>query len=193
MNKKKKLTEEIDKHKKTSKSSAEVAEVLRLLTDEISHSVLTVSGEKLPLDDVFTFSMKKQLKKGVVSCDFVFQAKISGEIDNIAVGEEKAIKVKRFKASGGKKLKKDISRLWKDVSKNISAGLPPSPEIAKELLKICDDYSLHAHSEWFDLWRNCCSEVKSCVNSALSGDFITAVAKINEVNRLTRECHKLYK
>ncbi|MBI5558875.1 MAG: hypothetical protein HY885_14710 [Deltaproteobacteria bacterium] len=97
------------------------------------------------------------------------------------------------RASGGKKLKKEISRLWREVAGLISRDLVPARESCVQLLGMCEDYNLCAHSEWFDAWRQCGEQVKLCLLAAERGDFSAAREKISEVNHLTRECHKFYK
>ncbi|MCB2182972.1 MAG: hypothetical protein KQH63_13140 [Desulfobulbaceae bacterium] len=100
---------------------------------------------------------------------------------------------KRFRASGGKHLKKDISRLWKEAAESIEADVVPSAFFCKELLDKCEDYNLYSHRQWAGLWRECCRHVKKCLCFAREGDFTSARKLVVEVNRLTEECHKLYK
>jgi len=105
----------------------------------------------------------------------------------------KQIERKLFKAVGGKKIKKDISRLWKVVVKSVNACKIPDSGGISDLLNSCEDYNLHTNREWADLWRDCFDKVKECTIAARNGDFDTAKEKIVEVNRLTKECHKKYK
>lgn len=190
---KKKFLEETYKNKKERKSSAQVAVELRQLADEIDQSELVISGEKLTLIDSFSFSTKKQLKKGAVSCEIYIQSKISSETVPHATVKEKKKPHKKLKSTADKGLKKDISRMWKDVSKSIRAGEKPSGDISSQLLKKCDDYTVCAHKEWFDLWRECAEQIKKCLLSAQNDDFELAKQQVILVNRLTKECHNLYK
>ena len=145
------------------------------------------------MGDSFSFTLKKQLKKGVVSCEFLLKANVAEQAEpqneHAAVNETS----QKFPAAGGKKVKKDISRLWKEVVKQVNAENVLSAETAAELRKKCEDYHLHAHSQWFDAWRSCADQVKACITAAASGDFGKARELITEVNHLTKECHRLYK
>jgi hypothetical protein len=129
----------------------------------------------------------------MVSCDFLLQTKMMEKAESPSVATAGNKNLQKFPASGGKKLKKDISRLWKDVVKQVSEESVLSIGLAPELRKKCEDYNLSAHSQWFDGWRKCADKVKACIAAAENGDFAAAREKISEVNHLTKECHRLYK
>ncbi len=192
MDKKKKIIEE-NRKQKNEWTSEQVCEELGSLVKEIADLQITVMGQKLSLADAFTFSIRKQLKKGVVSCEIFLQTTLASAKAEAFSGKEQRIVGKQFKSSGGKKLKKDISRLWKDVVKTINEETVPSRESGAELLKKCEDYTLCTNNEWSDLWRDCILQVKLCLDAAEGGDFTAAREMVVEVNRLTKECHNLYK
>lgn len=193
MDQKKVFREETSKRKDEWRSGSEVAGELTRLAAEIADGALIISGEKLPVGDSFSFVMKKQLKKGMVSCEFLLQTKMMEKAESPSVATAGNKNLQKFPAAGGKKLKKDISRLWKDVVKQVSEESVLSRGVAAELRKKCEDYTLSAHSQWFDGWRECADQVKACIAAADKGDFAAARKKISEVNHLTKECHRLYK
>ncbi|MBU4260772.1 MAG: hypothetical protein KKC76_02690 [Proteobacteria bacterium] len=194
MDQKKIFPEETSKRKHEQRSGSEIAEELSRLAAEIADGGLIINGEKLPVGDSFSFVMKKQLKRGMVSCEFFLQTRLAAKEGSPPVlaadGKEK---VRKCPASGGKNLKKDISRLWKEVVKQVGAENALPRELAAELRKKCDDYHLCAHSQWFEAWCECANVVKACISAAEKGDFAAARQNISEVNHLTKECHRLYK
>ncbi|MFH1216917.1 MAG: hypothetical protein V1706_10505 [Pseudomonadota bacterium] len=199
MSEKMKFQKEILKRKSKLQSAGEVAEELTRLAEELGRGGITISGEKLTMGDTFSFSIKKQLKKGVVSCEIFLQSRLTtdeeipaGDVDDVSAAK-KASQGKKVGVSGGKKLKKDIARLWKEVTKLAAEETALSPESAQELTKKCEDYNLCADKEWFDSWRQCSAEIKGCLTAVKKGDFATAREKVALVNRLTKECHRIYK
>ncbi|MBU0965979.1 MAG: hypothetical protein KKA54_06320 [Proteobacteria bacterium] len=193
MDQKKIFLEEISKKKAEWRSGSEIAEELTRLAGEIAAGSLLISGEKLAVGDSFSFVMKKQLKKGMVSCEFFLQTNVAEKAESSSLATGDSEKLEKFPASGGKKIKKDISRLWKEVVKQVSGESVLPRELAAELRRKCEDYNLSAHSQWFDTWRECVDKVKACIAAAEKGDFAAAREKISEVNHLTKECHRLYK
>lgn len=193
MDKKKVFLEETSKRKDEWRSGSEIAEELTRLAAEIADGALIIGGEKLPVGDSFSLVMKKQLKKGMVSCEFFLQARVAEKAPSPSVATADRNNQQKFPASGGKKLKKDISRLWKEVEKQVDAESVLSRELAAELRRKCEDYHLCAHSRWFAAWRECADQVKACIAAAEKGDFAAAREKISAVNHLTKECHRLYK
>ncbi|MEW6288811.1 MAG: hypothetical protein AB1545_03030 [Thermodesulfobacteriota bacterium] len=193
MDPKKVYLEETSKRKDVWRSGSEIALELTRLAAEIADGALIINGEKLPVGDSFSFVMKKQLKKGTLSCEFFLQARVAEQalFPPVPAASDKIMQ--KFPASGGGKLKKDISRLWKEVVKQVGAEYVLSRELAAELRQKCEDYNLFAHSQWFDGWRECADRVKACIAAAEKGDFAAARQKISEVNHLTKECHRLYK
>lgn len=195
---KSRFLEESWKRKNEERSAGEVAEELARIAGELSRGEITISGEKLRVGDTFSFSVKKQLRKGVVSCEIFLQSSLAAHApdhddSSVSPVARQSKPLQNSGAPGGKKVKKEIGRLWKEVAKQVSANTSPSRVLSDELMKKCDEYNLCAGKEWFVLWRQCCDEVKACLVAAQKGDFAAATDKVDLVNRLTKECHKLYK
>ncbi|MCK9295262.1 MAG: hypothetical protein M0P70_09280 [Desulfobulbaceae bacterium] len=193
MDQKKTFPEETSKRKHEQRSGSEIAEELTRLAAEIADGSLIINGQKLAVGDSFSFTMKKQLKKGMVSCEFFLQTRMAEKTEPPAAASAGNGKARNCPASGGKQLKKDISRLWKELVQQVGAESVPSRELATELRAKCEDYHLCAHSQWSAAWQECADQVKSCIAAAAKGDFAAAREKISAVNHLTKECHRLYK
>lgn len=97
------------------------------------------------------------------------------------------------RAPGGKKIKKEITRQWKNIARGFASQTAPTAAEAKALLKACEDYNLYTESHWSEDWHACVLVVKESLNAAISGDFAKAESLGEEVNRLTKECHRKYK
>lgn len=194
MSEKMKFLEEIRKRKNERLSPGEMAKALSRLAEELTRGEITISEEKVRVGDSFSFFIKKQLKKGVVTCEIFLQGRQTSS-EEIAEDwfSRKASAREKTGAPGGKKLKKEIALLWKEAMKQVAEGIAPAPATVRELLRRCEDYNLCADKQWFDSWRQCSDEIKACLAAAGKGDFPTAREKVALVNRLTKECHKLYK
>ena len=99
----------------------------------------------------------------------------------------------RERPPGGKKTKKEISALWKAISKEIEGGKAPEPSGEKKLLAACEEYNLFTERAWRAEWLACMDALRNALLAARNGDFNKAGQLVEEVNRLTRSCHKKYK
>jgi len=92
-----------------------------------------------------------------------------------------------------KKTKKEISRLWKNLRRQIETREQPNPEDSKRLLKLWEEYTLFTETIWSDAWRSCKGEVERCLRSAANNHWQEAESAVRETLRLTKECHRQYK
>jgi len=101
MDPKKVYLEETSKRKDVWRSGSEIALELTRLAAEIADGALIINGEKLPVGDSFSFVMKKQLKKGTVSCEFFLQTRVVEQALSppVPVASDKIMQ--KFPASGG--------------------------------------------------------------------------------------------
>ncbi|MFZ5766820.1 MAG: hypothetical protein ACOY4H_14680 [Thermodesulfobacteriota bacterium] len=186
--------EETLRRKDKERPAADVAAELVRLAEQINRGQVTVSGEAVPVGDSFSCCVKKQIKKGVFSCEIILHARAVVE-DATPVAHElrRPILPKKSTPPGGKKLKKEIGRLWKRVAAQVEKGTGPATADGVELLRACEEYTIYADKEWFDSWRRCHDEIRACLALAGRGDYPAAQVKVATVNRLTKECHSLYK
>ncbi|MFZ5760117.1 MAG: hypothetical protein ACOY32_10890 [Thermodesulfobacteriota bacterium] len=190
--------EETLKRKDKERPAADVAAELVRLAEQINRGHVTVSGEAVPVGDSFSCRVKKQIKKGVFSCEIILHARATATAamtDSTPVAQElpRPIVPKKSAPPGGKKLKKEISRLWKRVAAQVEKGTGPATADGADLLRACEEYTMYADKEWFDSWRHCHEEIRACLALAGRGDYPAAQVKMATVNRLTKECHSLYK
>lgn len=194
MEREKLFLEETSKKKNKCLSSVEVSEELQRLAAEIADGAIFIGGEKLPVGDSFSLVIKKQFKKGILSCEFSLHVPV-GEFDEEQNSSQQmeAMQPQRYPSVGGKKLKKDINRLWKELVKIVNEKATVPADLGRELEKMVEDYNLHANPQWADSWHACVDKVKLCIAAAKRGDFVSAHDIIGEITQQTRDCHRLYK
>jgi len=93
----------------------------------------------------------------------------------------------------GKKIKKEIASLWKTVGKKLEQGQAPTPAEEKSLLAACENYCLFSEPAWHEEWLRCCTILREALTCAHRGDLSKALAHAEEMNRLTKDCHKKHK
>ncbi|HIJ90778.1 MAG: hypothetical protein OEV89_08730 [Desulfobulbaceae bacterium] len=93
----------------------------------------------------------------------------------------------------GKKIKKEISRLWKTVCKQLEQGQVPTPAEEKSLISAFEKYTLFSEPAWHEEWLACFTILRETLGCARRGDMSTALEHAAEVNRLTKVCHKKHK
>lgn len=174
-------------------STAEAADLFRGLADELGRGTISLQGEPLEITGQLSLKTSRQMKKGRIRLEISLRARLAGESGGRGTAEEGQGKKERYPASGGKQLKKEISRLWKEVGRDIKDGATPSRNSGLKLLQKCEEYSLNANSRWFSAWQDCCQQLKECLQAAEAGNHEQAREMAAEVNRLTKECHRLYK
>ena len=185
-----------------------IAQELGQVVQELKKGKIRVGSSLVQVGDPSFLKTKQKIKDDQVYFTLSFRVPIEGETRAAAPhtksrtsrdkhpGTEPAKNIKRPSEGsppGAKKLKKEITRLWKDVSKILDEGRSPSRSEANQLTSKCDDYTIHAPSSWADEWQNCCKVVRECMEAAMAGDMNRAQNLVDEVNRQTKACHKKFK
>jgi XXXCH domain-containing protein len=191
--------------KKSSISLEKIAGELSELAEDLSRNKIRVGSSLVDIDPPTFFKTKQKIKDGRVYFTLSFQAPIANT-DDISDGTTQK-EVNKTASAGtaakprpetgkhpeGKKLKKQITRQWKNIIKNFNENIAPTKAEAKKLLAACEDYNLYADRQWSKDWQSCCQIVQNTIDAALAGNFPKAQQLATEVNRLTKVCHKKYK
>ena len=93
----------------------------------------------------------------------------------------------------GKKIKKEITLLWKSVYKKLEQGQPPTPAEEKSLVSAFENYTVFSEPAWHDDWLACFTVLREALAYAHNGDMHTALEYAAKVNDLTKTCHKKHK
>jgi XXXCH domain-containing protein len=92
-----------------------------------------------------------------------------------------------------KKLKKEISFLWKNISKKIEAGVIPDKEECQDLIKKANDYALFAGKEWSDQWMLFCNDLSEMIAKAQGSQLQEADRLKIKIKQQKKDCHKQFK
>ena len=93
----------------------------------------------------------------------------------------------------GKKIKKEITRLWKAVSQKLEQGQTPTPAEEKSLVSAFDNYTVFSEPAWREDWLACFTILREALTFARDGDMAKALDHAAEVNTLVKACHKKHK
>ncbi len=188
-----------------------IAKELAALAYDLVNGKLRIGNSLVSIGDPLFLKSKQKIKEGKAYFTLSFQSPLQGEnLDNPSKisSETEAHKTpgqkvtmtkhhgEEFKASGapeGKKLKKEIGRLWKSVIKQIEKDQPPEQKDAAKLIKACENYTVFTDPVWQKEWTSCCEDVKRCLTAASKGDTATARELLGTVDSAIHACHKKYK
>lgn len=92
-----------------------------------------------------------------------------------------------------KKLKKDISFLWKNISKEIEAGVIPDKDECQDLIKKANDYALFTGKEWSDQWLIFCNDLSEMIDKAHGSQVKEADTLFKKIRQQKKRCHKQFK
>lgn len=93
----------------------------------------------------------------------------------------------------GKKIKKEITSLWKSVFKKLEQGQAPTPAEEKSLISAFENYTAFTEPAWHEDWLACFTILREALICARNGDMSKALGYATEVNDLTKTCHKKHK
>lgn len=110
-------------------------------------------------------------------------------------GEEKHEKQLRLQGRPpeGKKIKKEITSLWKTLCKKLEQGQAPSAAEEKALLSAFESYTVYSEPAWHKDWLACFAVLQETLACARRGELRKALGHAEEVNALTKICHKKHK
>lgn len=92
-----------------------------------------------------------------------------------------------------KKLKKEISFLWKDITKKIEAGVIPDKDECQDLIKKANDYALFAGKEWSNQWLIFCNDLSEMIDKAHGSQLQEADTLRKKIKQQKKTCHKQFK
>ncbi|MFH1021722.1 MAG: hypothetical protein V1782_14105 [Pseudomonadota bacterium] len=90
-------------------------------------------------------------------------------------------------------MKKEITRLWKSVYRNLEQGQAPTPAEEKSLVTAFENYTVFSEPAWHEDWLACFSILREALTCARKGDIPKALGYAADVNALTNACHKKHK
>jgi len=182
----------------------ELAAQLRALADDLEQGKLRIGASLIDVEQPTFLKTKSELKGG--SAYFALSVKMPAAGARAAAPRPRSAtphptsppprrtQKSRSEGSGeGKRIKKKIAFLWKSLCRQIDAEEQISTPDSDSLSRMCEEYNLFVEPEWRDDWDVCCKTVQECLLAATAGNHQQATALVAEVNRLIKQCHKLYK
>ncbi|PLX50145.1 MAG: hypothetical protein C0613_04960 [Desulfobulbaceae bacterium] len=184
-----------------------VANELRSLAGQIESGRLTVGGVGLSLCEAVSLKVKQKLVGGRVKVELSLTASLAEHAapaasskkssSSPAAGAEQRrrppSKNKKPRPYEEKKRKKQIARLWREISRDITAATAPAPAVVAELLSLCRQYGEAAAHQWQPLWQESVEGMERLVEQARQGDFQAAARLVDAVNAQKKSCHRRFK
>ena len=90
-------------------------------------------------------------------------------------------------------LKKEISFLWKNISREIKACRIPDRDECQDLIKKANDYSLFVGREWSDQWQSFCNDLSEMIDKAHCSQLKEADNLLKKIKQQKETCHKQFK
>ena len=180
---------------------AAVAKQLHQLADDLAAGFVKVGGVVIPVVGAVKIKVKQKVTRDRVKLDVSLVGLLAEEKGSISASSEPVLSRQGSGRAIGqnrrpyeaKKQKKLINSLWKEVVSAVARGRQPDQASTRQLLDICEEYGLAADSRWATQWQQCLTEIKACLAAIKVADFTQARLLVEEVKKLTKQCHGLYK
>ncbi len=181
----------------SSLSLTDLARDLRALADDLETGRLRIGSARVAVGQPTFLKAKSELKAG--SAYFTIAAKMPLlETDSPAAGKPPeppapATKPRATGSSDAKRIKKELSRLWRATRSRIASAEPPDATDCRALLALGAEYRLFTEREWRQEWEDCLTALTLCTEAATTGNWPAATALAGEIDQRIKECHKRYK
>jgi hypothetical protein len=183
-----------------------IAADLRALANDLDQGKLRIGSRLVAIGNPLFIKTKQKISGNTAYCTLSFQVPLrdSNQESPLATDrgqtpeksrEAKQDKELRLKGRPpeGKKIKKEISSLWKAVSKKLEQGQPPTAAEEKSLVSAFENYTVFSEPAWHAEWLVCLAALREALACARKGDMRTALEQTAKVNDLTKACHKKHK
>jgi len=94
---------------------------------------------------------------------------------------------------GGKKVKRALGAIWKDVRRDVSAEKRPKGGEAEELVALLDAYGPYVDPAWEKEWTACRQAIEKCLDLALNGDPGEVSRLMDSIEEMEKGCHRRHK
>ena len=183
-----------------------IAADLRALADDLAQGKLRVGNRLIAIGNPLFVKTKQKISGDTAYCTLSFQVPLR-ELDkepapttgqryapekNREARNDRELRLKG-RPPEGKKIKKEMSALWKTVSKKLEQGQTPTPAEEKALISAFENYTVFSESAWHEEWIACFTVLREALACAREGDLRAAQEHAARVNELTKTCHKKHK
>lgn len=183
-----------------------IAADLTALAEDLAQGKLRIGNRLVAIGNPLFVKTKQKITGDTAYFTLSFQVPLQ-DSDKAAIGspdqkhaqeksrEEKQGKELRLQGRPpeGKKIKKELTSLWKSVFKKLEQGQAPTPAEEKSLVSAFEIYTVFTEPAWHEDWLACFRILREALTYAREGDMPKALKYAAEVNALTKACHKSYK
>jgi len=183
-----------------------IAADLTALASDLAQGKLRVGNRLVSIGNPLFIKTKQKITGDTAYCTLSFQVPLLGSDEEAMLTDEqkhtprKTLGDKHDKGlrlqgrpPEGKKIKKEITSLWKTVSRKLEQGQAPTPAEEKSLVSAFESYTVFSESAWHEDWLACFTILREALSYARMGDMPKALEYAAKVNALTKACHKSYK
>ena len=181
------------------------ADLMALATD-LAQGKLRVGSRLVAIGNPLFIKTKQKITGDTAYCTLSFQVPLlDSEEKTLLTDDQKYPPRKSFgdkhdkglrlqgRPPEGKKIKKEIISLWKNVFRKLEQGETPTPTEEKALVSAFENYTIFSEPAWQKDWLACFTILREALASARKGNMPKALERAAEVNALTKICHKKYK
>jgi hypothetical protein len=183
-----------------------IAADLRALANDLAQGKLRVGSRRVAIGNPLFIKTKQKITGDTAYFTLSFQVPLrdSAQEPTLTTDQRQAPEKSReaqqdkdLRLRGrppeGKKIKKEISSLWKTIFKKLEQGQPPTPAEEKALILAFENYTVFSEPAWHAEWLVCLTALREALAGARRGDMRTALEQAAKVNDLTKVCHKKHK
>ncbi|MFA6498304.1 MAG: hypothetical protein WC256_14265 [Desulfurivibrionaceae bacterium] len=180
-----------------------IAADLRALANDLDQGKLRVGSRLVTIGNPVFIKTKQKITGDTAYCTLSFQVPLRDSDKDVPLTTDqiqtpdksrKSKQDRELQLNGrspeGKKIKKEISILWKTVSKKLEQEQAPTPAEEKALVCAFENYTVFSESAWHEDWLACFSLLRDVLACARKGDMRTAQEHAKKMNDLTKSCHK---
>ena len=183
-----------------------IAADLRTLADDLAKGQLRVGNRLVAIGDPLFIKTKQKITGDTAYCTLSFQVPMRDSDKEAIFPNDQRPPLEKISGSRydkelrlkgrppeGKKIKKQMSSLWKTISRKLEQGQPPTAAEEKALISAFENYTVFAEPAWHEAWLACFSTMREALACARRGEMRKALELAGEVNDRTKACHKNHK
>jgi hypothetical protein len=183
-----------------------IAAELTVLAVDIARGKLRIGNRLVDIGLPLFIKTKQKITGNSAHFTFSFEAPLlDSDRETVAAADQKQIPAespagkhdKKLRLQGrapeGKKIKKNISSLWRAVSRNLEQGQSPTPAEEQSLISAFESYTVFSEPAWQEEWLACFTTLQQALTCARGGDMPGALEYAAKVDALTKTCHKKHK
>lgn len=184
----------------------DIAADLTALARDLAQGKLRVGSRLIAIGNPLFIKTKQKITGDTAYCTLSFQVPLlDSDKDSMPTDDQKYSHGKirddkhdkglrlQGRPPEGKKIKKEITSLWKNIFKKLEQGQTPTPAEEKAIVFAFEKYTAFTEPTWHEDWLACFTILREALTCARNGDIPKALKHATEVNDLTKACHKKHK